>query len=233
MGETVGYCFPMGECDSAAWGQRCCKSDGTIQSSHGLGPGSDPPATNASNVVNMCGCRTGNNHGTSISDGLLIMHLVFAGILISVVAILFCRGRRPRDPPSRAEHDFERRMREAKAALVPVPPDPTATCYICLEPLKGRVVRPANCDHAAHKDCLTTWIEQVSVEVLKRADEAARDCACNRMLSCPLCNRPICATGHDEEIGVQYDDDDDDASLSDDASLNDDDVQEVLQEVAI
>lgn len=206
MGDSVGYCYAVGECDSAAWGQRCCKADGTIQSSQFLGPGSEGTTTNASNVVSMCGCRSSNKHGTSVSDGLLIMHLVFAGILISVVAILFCRGRR-KDQPSRSEHEYERRMREAKAALVPVPPDPTATCYICLEPLKGRVVRPANCDHAAHKECLTTWIEQVSVEVLKRADDAARDCACNRMLSCPLCNRPICPVAdNDVEIGVEYDD---------------------------
>ncbi|KAJ8601807.1 hypothetical protein CTAYLR_007480 [Chrysophaeum taylorii] len=146
----------------------------------------------------LCGCARDDDDGVSDqpSDrgGVATQVAVFWAL---VVVFLFLCHRSTRCRPKRAaaksndEREFVSKVNKSKAALVKTRGE--GQCCICLSPLDTNVVRPPGCQHCYHKACLEEWIDQAKNRAVLDRDPQTRDHLAKRMLSCPICSRPILA----------------------------------------
>lgn len=182
----------------ASFFNTCCTDDGKIRYG-GMGS----KTTDNSSLPALCHCHDGTSKGT-LHDGLLIMHLFFMCITLSV-ATLACRRvaarrRALREPRHSEAPLYGREIELSLSALVPVPvaPDAGGVCCICLEPLSAEnleLVRPPNCGHVIHHACIKTWINQARLEAQKfqdgRVGQESTVAFFRRVLSCPVCARAL------------------------------------------
>lgn len=178
----------------------CCTDDGKIRWSRQT---SKQDITFNSSLPVLCHCHDATSKGT-LHDGLLIMHLFFMCITLSV-ATLACRRvaarrRALRETGQREAPLYGREIELSLSALVPVPvsPDAGGLCSICLEPLSAEnldLVRPPNCGHVTHHACIKTWINQARLEAHKFQENRVREentiAFFRRVLSCPVCARSL------------------------------------------
>mmetsp|Transcript_4188 Transcript_4188/g.13774 ORF Transcript_4188/g.13774 Transcript_4188/m.13774 type:complete len:268 (-) Transcript_4188:288-1091(-) len=192
-------------CDQATNPQQSCCSGGRAQFASEAASG---PFAERNGTLFMCPCGDASpneeEEDTTYDRGYPLMVAHLSGLMILLTAAFFlCRqiarsrrlDRRTRGvaerPRRRPTGETARQAREAQAVLVAVGPS-DELCAVCMEPLDDDVVRPPACSHLYHRACIHRWIDQVNSDAMVAA---ASDAAAKRMLSCPVCARPIVPGG--------------------------------------
>ncbi|KAJ8604314.1 hypothetical protein CTAYLR_002559 [Chrysophaeum taylorii] len=149
----------------------------------------------------QCECTSTRGGSTIVDRAVTVLVCVFIVAFLSLLIGRTCaRRRRSRElTPSQLatlKSQLEAKIERAKTALVPLDKaalDRTiaseASCPVCLEPFgpSDSTVRPPNCGHVFHHECLSQWLETAIAEATKAHDSTTT----LRALTCPTCARPL------------------------------------------
>lgn len=156
-----------------------------------------------------CNCDQSSKGSSVVQQAVTSIVIVFlAAFVVSMGGRSLRRRRQARRNREESMTEMrllrsqvEARVQSAKAALVQLDSSELedveaaeVACPICLEVFtrSNRAVRPPNCTHVFHADCLGQWLDTAVVEANKSSTTINGDDKGDlRALTCPTCCRPL------------------------------------------